>query len=209
MDKLDAGIIDNVDALKNPYNTFYQKKNIPQPHNGFTSADRLLNSIQKLDYRLESQFEGYRFRAQSARQIGGQAPRKAQNNKSKLKIEYSYPYNVEYRYDPEDNSYLRWRTGMPEIDANNNQQIRAKNIVVMEVFSEQIEGPYYNDLELEKQGQCRVYQNGKIISCTWQKSEHNPSSKLEFLDENGEEIYFIPGQTWIEIVEPNQEVIWE
>lgn len=202
LDKLNAGTIDNVDALKNPYNAFYQKASTPQPHNGFSSANRLLNSIRKLGYRLENQFEGYEFQAQSKKH-------KVQNDNSKLKIQYSYPYNVEYQYDPETNSYLRWRTGTPEIDANNGQQIRAKNIVVMEVFSKQIEGPYYNDLELEGDGQCRVYQNGEVIPCIWQKSEQAPASKLEFLDENGEEISFIPGQIWIEIVEPGQEVIWE
>lgn len=202
LDKLNAGVVDNVDALQNPYNAFYQKQSIPQPHNGFTSAERLLNGIQKLDYRLENQFEGYRFQAQSEK-------RKAQNNNSKLKIEYSYPYNVEYRYDSETNSYLRWRTGTPEVDANNNQQIEAKNIVVMKVFSEQIEGPYYNDLELEGEGQCQVYQNGEVFPCVWQKSEQVPASKLEFLNRDGEEISFIPGQTWIEIIEPGQEVTWE
>lgn len=199
LDKLDAGIMDNIDALKNPYNAFYQKQSVPQPHNGFTSMERLLNSAQKLGYRLENQFEGYPHIQDKSQETSRRI----------LEIGYSYPYNVSYRYEPTSNSYLRYRTNLKEIDENNNQQIAAKNVVVMRVVSKQIEGPDYNDLDLEGSGQCQVYQNGIVIEGTWQKSETNPASKLKFLDRNSREIPFVPGQIWIEIVEPYQEVTWQ
>ncbi len=199
LDKLDAGVIDNIDALANPYNAFYQKQSIPQPHNGFTSMERLLNSAQKLGYRLENRFEGY-----PHTQDKNQEP-----SRKVLRIGYSYPYNVSYQYEPTTNSYLRYRTNSQEIDKNNNQQIEAKNVVIMRVVSEQIEGPDYNDLDLEGTGDCQVYQNGIVVKGSWQKSEKNPTSKLKFLDGNGQEIPFVPGQIWIEIVEPEQEVTWQ
>jgi len=198
LDKLDTGMMDNIDALKNPYNAFYQKQSIPQPHNGFTSMERLLNSAQKLGYRLENKFEGYPH---------GQGESQEANRRV-LRIGYSYPYNVSYQYEPATNSYLRYRTNLKEIDKDNNQQIAAKNVVVMRVVSKQIEGPDYNDLDLEGTGDCQVYQNGIVIDGTWQKSEKNPASKLKFLDEAGQEIPFIPGQIWIEMVEPYQDVTW-
>ena len=201
LDELDAGIMDNIDALKNPYNAFYQKNTIPQPHNGFTSIQRLINSAQKLGYRLENQFDGYPHIKETV---------DPERTSRILRIGYSYPYNVSYQYDPISNSYLRYRTNLEEIDRFNNKQIKAKNIVVMRVFSKQIEGPYYNDLDLEGSGECEVYQNGQIIPCIWHKSEQNSDSKLKFLSkENNQEIPFVPGQIWIEIVEPNQEVTWE
>lgn len=198
LDKLDAGVMDNLDALKNPYNAFYQKWSIPQPHNGFSSMERLVNSAKKLGYRMENEFEGYPYGQNESRET----------SKKILRIGYAYPYNVSYQYEPTDNSYLRYRANQPEMDKNNGQQIAAKNIVVMEVFSKQIQGPDYNDLDLEGSGPCRVYQNGIVINGTWQKSEQNPTSKLKFLNKDGEEIPFAPGQVWIEIVEPNQEVNW-
>lgn len=201
LDELDAGIMDNIDALKNPYNAFYQKNIMPQPHNGFTSIQRLVNSAQKLGYRLENKFDGYQHIKETIN---------PEQTSRILKIGYSYPYNISYQYDPISNSYLRYRANLKEIDRSNNQQIKAKNIVVMRVFSRQIEGPYYNDLDLEGSGECEVYQNGQVIPCFWQKSEKNPESKLKFLDKDtNKEIPFVIGQTWIEIVEPNQEVTWE
>ncbi len=199
LDELNTGVMDNIDAMKNPFNAFYQKSSIPQPHNGFTSMKRLINSAKKLGYRLENEFEGYPH-------IQGKS--RGTTNKI-LRIGYSEPYNVSYQYEPATNSYLRYRTNLKEIDKSNNQQIEAKNIVIMRAFSRQIQGPDYNDLDLEGSGQCQVYQNGLVIDCTWRKSEKNPTSKLKFLDEAGQEIPFVPGQIWIEIVEPHQEVTWQ
>ncbi len=199
LDKLNAGIMDNIDALKNPYNAFYRKKEVPQPHNGFTSMRRLLNSAEKLGYRLENKFEGYPHIQENSQE----------STKKILKIGYSYPYNVEYQYEPKENCYLRWRAGKPEIDKSNNQQIKAKNIVIMRAFSRQIEGPYYNDLDIEGTGQCQIYQNGIVIDCIWRKSKNNPAGKLYFLDKNEDEIPFVAGQIWLEIVEPSQKVTWQ
>ncbi len=200
LDDLDAGIMDNIDAMKNPYNSFYQKSSIPQPHNGFTSMTRLINAAKKLGYRMTNEFEGYSHSQKDESQT---------KERKVLRINYSYPYNVSYQYEPDSNSYFRYRTNLKEMDKANDKQIQAKNIVVMRSFSKQIQGPDYNDLDLEGSGECQIYQNGIVIDCTWQKSEKNPTSKLKFLDENNKEIPFVPGQTWIQIVEPNQEVTWQ
>lgn len=198
-EKLKKKIIDNLDALPNLYNAFYRKSGIPAPHNGFTSMERLVNSATKLGYRMEGEFEGY----PHYQELGNR------NQKlGALKIGYPYPYNVEYQYNPEKNSYLRWRGNRPEIDKNNNSQIEAKNVIVMRAKSYQIEGQY-NTVEVEGSGQALVYQNGQEIKAIWRKDKSNPKSKLYFLDENKQEIKFVPGQIWIEIIEPTKEVRWE
>ena len=213
-EKLNKKVIDNLDALPNPYNAFYRKSGIQPPHNGFTSMEKLTNSAKKLNYRLEGKFEEYlhenpKGARQGGRVVGGlESKTQIPNKKGILKIEYPYPYNVEYQYNPETNSYLRWRGGKPEIDKNNNQQIEAENVVIMRTKSYQIEGQY-NTVEVEGSGQALVYQNGQEIKATWQKDKSNQKSKLYFFDENKQEIKFIPGQIWIEVIEPDKEVKWE
>jgi len=201
LDELKISLMDNIDAIGNSYNAFYRKAWLDPPHNAFTSASRLLTAAKRLDYRLENEFEGYIFKNPISSQT--------ENSNKRLVIKYSYPYNVEYYYDSSKNSYFRWRAGLREIDRNNNKQIEAKNIVVMRVYSEQIEGQY-NDLDIEGEGNCQVYQNGEVIDCTWQKDGNNSESKLSFLNKkNSEEVSFVPGQLWIEVIEPHREVIWE
>ena len=212
--KLKKKIIDNLDALPNPYNAFYRKPGIQPPHNGFTSMERLINSAKKLGYRLEGKFEGYQhYQISDVRY-------QMSDKKGVLKINYPYPYNVEYQYNPKTNSYLRWRGNKPEIDRNNNSQIETKNVVIMRARSYQIEGQY-NRVEVEGFGEMVIYQNGQEIKGRWQKDKTNqkspegmPSasygaSKLYFFDENEQEIKFVPGLIWIEIIEPDKEVKWK
>ncbi len=202
LDQLDSGVMDNVNALTNPFNAFYQKENIPQPHNGFTSMERLIKAAKSFGYRLGNKFEGYPHFAYSKADTPNLSPKS-------LKIGYKYPHNVEYQYEPKTNTYWRYRGGQKEIDKNNNQQIGAKVVVAMRAFSRQIEGPDYNDLDIGGIGRCDVYQGGEVIPCTWRKDKNNLKSKLYFFDKGEKEIAFVPGQVWIEIVEPDQEIIWQ
>jgi len=200
LDKLNAGIMDNIDALKNPYNAFWRKSYLPAPHNGFTSMARLINAAEKLGYRLVNKFEGYLHLEDPEPQIKA---------KGKLFIGYTGNYEVYYEYDPETNSYKRWRAGEPEIDKLTNKQVEVKNVIIMRAASRQIEGPYYNDVDVEGIGTAVVYRNGEEIKGTWKKEGRYQSTKLYFFDNRGKEIKFVPGKIWIEIVEPYTMVKWE
>ncbi len=200
LDKLNAGVMDNIDALVDYYSAFYRKSGIARPHNGFTSIKRLLKASERFGYRLENNFEGYPH-CEDSNNLS------EDNKNGILKINYSYPFNVRYEYQAEDNFYLRFRGGQKEIDKNNSEQIKAKNIVIMRAASRQIEGQY-NDVDVEGEGKAIVYRSGKEILGYWKKDKNNKSSKLYFYDEAGEEIKFVPGQIWVEIVELGQEVSW-
>ena len=201
LDKLNAGIMDNIDALKNPYNAFWQKSGIPMPHNGFTSMARLVNAAEKLGYRLENKFEGYPHISEQRITNNEQA--------GELTIGYKGNYRVFYKYNPETNSYLRWRGGTKEIDKLTNKQVEIQNIAVMRAASRMIQPPDYNDVDVEGTGEAIVYRNGEEIKGTWKKAGKYQPTKLYFLDSQGKEIKFVPGKIWIEIVEPYQEVKWE
>jgi len=199
LDKLKAGILDNLDALPNPYNTFYRKSGIEMPHNGFTSIKRILAAAKQLNYRLDSKFVGYPHVAESP---------PASQEKKTLGINYPGQFKVDYQYNPETNSYLRLRGGIKEIDKNTNQQVEAKNVVVMRAETRPLEGQY-NDVQVEGEGKAEFYINGQATKGTWKKDKSDQKSKLTFLDGKKQEIKFVPGQIWIEIADPSQEVKWE
>ena len=213
LDKLNVGVMDNIDAMKNPYNAYWQKSDMPMPHNGFTSYARLLNSAEKLGYRLINKFEGYPHLEKSKVPRSFAESGEVESQKSKLSnmlnIGFSGHYRVFYRYNSETNSYLRWREEMPEIDKLTNKQVEVQNVVVMRAASRMIEPPDYNDVDIEGTGEAMVYRNGEEIKGSWRKEGKYQSTKLYFLDEKGEEIEFVPGKIWIEIIEPYQEVNWE
>ncbi|MEK7627488.1 MAG: DUF3048 domain-containing protein [Patescibacteria group bacterium] len=198
LDKLDKGKVDNINALYNPFGTFYRKFGLPAPHNGFTSYDRLWLASQKLGYRSESKFDGYFFTSYDKCDA-------CQNGR--LAIDYSIPYNVYYDYNAVRNGYLRFRGGYPEIDKLNSAQVEAKNVIIMRAVSRPIDDQY-NDVDVEGDGKAIIYKNGIEISGSWKKDKENMASKLYFFDDNGAEVKFTPGKIIIEIVEPYQKISW-
>lgn len=201
LDRLKAGIIDNLDALPNPSNVFYRQSGIPMPHNGFTSMPRLVNTAKKLGYRTEGKFSGYQYLLES--EVLSQTP-----TAKILRVDYPGEFRVSYEYIPEKDSYLRYRGGLKEIDKNNRQQVEVKNVVIMRAKSRWLENQY-NEVEVEGEGKTEFYINGEFYKGIWKKDKKNIGSKLFFYDEKGQEVKFAPGQIWVEIISPETMVSWE
>lgn len=198
LDVLATGVIDNIDAMENPFSTYWQDWSKPMPHNGFTSYKRLLNGADKLNYRLTNNFEGYPHEETKPKALKGT-----------LTIGFGNKYRVYYEYSSGTNKYKRWRGGEKEIDKNTGQQVEASVIIVMRASSRMIEVPDYNDVDVEGSGQLSIFQNGEEIKGTWIKEGKYSNSKLYFIDEKEKEIKLAPGKIWLEIVEPYQEVSWQ
>ncbi|MDP2934339.1 MAG: DUF3048 domain-containing protein, partial [bacterium] len=161
LDKLDAGIIDNLDAMKDPYAVYFRKSGIEMPHNGFTSAERILNGAKKFGYSLSDSFSGYLHLKDAKAKI---------ELKGRLIISYGEPYRVYYEFNPQTNSYKRWRDEKREIDKNNGNQVEASVVVVMRADSRMIEPPNYNEVQIEGEGEVVIYQNGEEIKGYWKKT---------------------------------------
>ncbi len=202
--------VPDLDAMNNTEGAFFRKDGIPAPDNGFASHEGLWKMAEKMGYRLENQFEGYPHQTEletSKRPTGGN-----------LRIGFAGVYGVNYTYDPKTNSFLRSWGGKEDIDKANGKRLAPKNIVVAFATSRQIEGQY-NDVDIEGSGEMHAYINGQEIIGTWTKEKKDcvignelvcvTDSKLKFLDDKGEEIKFVPGQIWVEILEPGQALKWE
>jgi len=200
LDQLAKKIIDDLDALTNPYDVFYRKNTIAKPHNGFTSGMRLLKAIERLGFRQTANLSGYLHQ-----------PTTENNNHLNgvgvLSIGYPGVSKVEFKYDPTINKYWRWRNKTKELDRNNLEQVAAAAIVVVRAQSQYLEDQY-NDVALDGQGECEVYQNGSRQDCRWQKDRGDAKSQIRFTNSVGQDIKFVPGQMWIEIIEPERQVNW-
>lgn len=197
LDKLNNHIIDNINALYLDGTVFYRKPGIAAPHDGFTTLERLDDYAKQVNYASEWNFSGYNFAKKD----------KSFTNKGRITINYSSIFKVEYEYSGETGEYLRFKGGTREMDKSTNTQVFAQNVVVIYAASRQIEGQY-NDMDIEGQGKATVFQNGEEISGNWKKDKGDIKSKLLLFDDKGKEIEFIPGKTWIQVVEIGQSVNW-
>lgn len=119
---------------------------------------------------------------------------------------YEGDYSAIFKYSAQDNSYLRYMgynengEPVPHLDAETEEQIEVKNLVVQYVAEVPIAGDNKNrlDYELVGSGSGLVFVDGKVIEITWTKEGRD--DRTLFYDTDGNEIEFNRGKFWICIV---------
>lgn len=108
-------------------------------------------------------------------------------------------YDVTWKYDSNNNEYLRFNGGKEHKDLNTEKQLSAKNVVVLMAKEK---GPVDRNLHMfyttTGTGKAYIFQNGEAIEGTWEKDSR--TSRTLFFDAKGKEISFVRGPIWIEIV---------
>ncbi len=212
-EKLNEGVIDNIncndDGGKSGSQCCFRKEGMSRGvDSGYAKFDKLLECSEDFGYRMEGEFGGYAHQAdapESDRPLGGN-----------LRVGFAGVSGVNYEYDKKTNSYLRFWGGEEDFDRNNDKRHAPKNVVVMMALSEQIaKGEQYNNIQIgdpwydkTDSGEAYYYINGQQIKGTWKKSKTRIDSKLVFSDQNGSDIEFVPGQIWVEVLEPGQGLKW-
>lgn len=212
---LNSGIIDdmncNDDAGKSAGKYCFRKEatgNMRGVDTGYAKFASLLEGAKAFGYSTENSFLGYPHQTEAAleqRPTGGN-----------LRVGYAKPFDAEYDYDKTTNSYLRTWGGTADTDRNNKQRIAPKNVVVMiadaapikvgeQYVNVQIGDPWFDQAD---SGVAYFYLNGQQYKGAWKKDKSKIESKLMFLDETGQEIKFVPGQIWVDIIDPGQALKW-
>jgi hypothetical protein len=113
------------------------------------------------------------------------------------------PYLAEkigYRYDPATDAYLRSVDGTLQIDPANNQQVYARNIVVM--FQAYAVVPSLDKLRPVVTnvgtGKAVVFEEGQAITGTWKKTSNTALTQL--FDASGNEIPLVRGEIFMQSV---------
>lgn len=117
-------------------------------------------------------------------------------------------YSVVWQYDKNTNSYLRSNGGQKQVDFNTQEQISAKNIVIQ--FTKEtrsVDEHLHNLYDMIGSGKGLLFQNGTKTEITWSKADRK--SRTIFKDSNGQEINFVPGRIWIEILATGSTVNYE
>ena len=215
IDKLNENVIDdmncNDDGGKSASQYCYRKEatgTMRGVDTGYAKFAKLVEGAKAFGYSLENKFVGYPHQDETSadsRPAGGH-----------LRVAFAGPYEVEYDYDRASNSYLRTWGGVADTDRNNGKRIAPKNVVVMMASSSQIvEGEQYNNVQIgdpwyddTDSGDAYFYMNGQEVQGTWKKDKSRLDSKLFFYDGNGQEVKFVPGQIWVEVLEPGQNRRW-
>lgn len=126
------------------------------------------------------------------------------------KIEFDFwsghqEYSVNWQYDQESNRYFRFNGGQEFKDLNNDEQLKAKVVIVQFMVEKgPVDALKHLLYTTTGTGKALVFQDGQVTKATWNKKDRQ--SRTIFEDSQGEEIKFNRGQIWLEIVPVGQEV---
>ncbi len=208
---LNSGVIDdmncNNDAGKSAGQYCYRKEGMNRGvDTGYAKFAKLLEGAKAFGYNMQDNFVGYPHQEET--------PLDSRPNGGHLRVAFAGPYAVDYDYDKATNTYLRTWGGTADTDRNNGKRIAPKNVAVIFASSAQIEGQY-NNVQLgdpwfdsSDSGDAYYYMDGQEIKGTWKKDKSKVDSKLFFYKEDGQEVKFVPGQIWLEVLEPGQRLKW-
>lgn len=110
-------------------------------------------------------------------------------------------YAVDWIYQKATNNYVRKNGGVAHMDRNTNQQLAAKNVVVLFMTESHANDGYEDNAHMlygtKGSGKALVFMDGKEIKATWKKKDRE--ARTIITDSKGEEIQFNRGKIWFEI----------
>lgn len=128
-------------------------------------------------------------------------PASASSGKANTDLTVEYPDATSYWAGDGSGNLLRTQDGEPHMDGVSEEQVRAKNVVVLEVqIDSSIRDVRYGVIPktvMVGSGKAWVFIDGKYVEGTWTKASQ--TSPIELLDSTGAVIKLAPGNTWVEL----------
>ncbi|MBM3713510.1 MAG: DUF3048 domain-containing protein [Actinobacteria bacterium] len=176
-----------------------------QEHTAFTSTISIKQKAQQIGYPLEGNGIPFSYKGDAA-----EGDRGSINN---VFIDFGTPayspkgFNVNFQYDRNSNSYLRYMGGKAHVDHETGQIISAKNVVVLIT---DIVGPIdqYKHMSVRTtgSGQAFYFLDGNAVEGTWERG--GASDPFTFKDGGGRILSLNVGSTWVSMVMPGK-VGWQ
>ena len=123
---------------------------------------------------------------------------------NKVDIKYSSNTTTNYKYDTDNNIYLRSVNNKSQNDYVTGKQLTVKNIIVYKVKYSNIQGDNKGRQTIDNVGNGTGYyiSNGYAVPITWKKDSRSSATIYKY--NNGKEIQVNDGNTFIQIMPDNQ-----
>lgn len=237
LDLLKENVIDRIDCMTTNYCARWSTSGkMRLEDTGHITKENVLKAISDLDLRTESNFSGYPHRdedPEDQRPDGGHLrvafakPYDAEYDYDKATNSFLRTWGEDADIDKNNDQRIAPKN-IVVMFARSEQVTNTKDYVgkglrnpwagVEEIKNTGVESisGRYNNVEVgdpwydeSDSGPAKYYMNGREYSGTWKKDKSSIDSKLFFYDEAVAEIQFVPGQIWVEILEPGQSLHWE
>ncbi|WP_124066492.1 DUF3048 domain-containing protein [Clostridium sp. E02] len=175
---------------------YFRTKDRKSPHNAYTSAARLNQSIEKLGF-TKSYDTKYRGHYQFARSNQKVTLKNASDGKDAYKVDPGYVLNKPwFEYHEEDGLYYRYQYGKPHMGEEG--QIKVKNIILQYCPMAHYATTEYLNLNVQDDSYGTYVTEGRAIPVKWSKDgEFGPT---HYYDMENKEIILNQGKTWVCVI---------
>ena len=192
-DEIESTGITDVDGITGRFaaQAFSRDEKIQAPHNVFLNYSIMLNDVFNSSYRSEwdsARDKFFDFYEQDTTPADGQKA-------DKVTIQFSESVRPYLIYDKESGEYTRYQFGVVHNDANNDQPLAFKNIIIQYAKHYPISNEYIT-IELEdKEGEGYYVTNGVAIPIVWKRNE--AENECHYYDSEGNALNINVGKTYI------------
>lgn len=187
---LTNGGIDYIQGLYHDGTWFNRVTFRKAPHNAYTSSANLEKGAKASGFSLTQDVTPLPFLDEEAQShIQG-------DDVSKVTVTYAKDNVVSYVYNPDDQLFYRHINGQQAEDLETKVPLTAANVLIVSAKHTFIDSYPRRAIDLTSGGPAYLLQKGKVQKVEWQ----NVNGRL-LPFKNGQPLGFVPGQTWINIVE--------
>lgn len=182
-------------------NTFWRVDHKTAPHNAYSNLRHLWQEAERIGWTGLGNIGRWKFKADE----------RQENRPTQAEIKINWngwgetKFSVRWEYDLVNNLYLREQGGVPMADEITGKQLATKNVVLQ--FSLQTlanDGSARILYQTEGSDRALVFRDGGVVEGTWEKKSR--TDRTRFFDQEGVEIEFNRGTTWVEVLPIGSEV---
>jgi hypothetical protein len=197
-DLVERGQVPYISGLNYDGRFFSRYSGRSAPHNMYTTYEDLRAAAEHIEFELEGREPPELPFAEEA--DSSLAEREAIS----VEINYSSSLNnVQYNFDEDAGGYIRSVGGESVDDYETGDLVAPRNLFVVAASHQVVDDQGRRDIDIESGGNAYLIHDGYAIEAEW---ENVDGVILPF--KNGEPLDFLPGQTWINLVESIDDVLF-
>lgn len=188
---------------------FYRTSDKQAPHNAYTSGENLVSYCESLGYSLthrEDYFHPEHFTFAKESEPNTLENAKGVIDAKNIDLAPAFPYTVSsLEYNESEGVYYKSLYGSAQKDGATGEQLKFENVIVQFTYYESRDAKGYLAFQCHDTTRDGYYfTNGKAIHVTWSKtSDYGPT---KYYDDDGNEVVFNTGKTYIAVVEHDDAV---
>lgn len=188
---LNSGRVDNINGMVYDGTLFWRADHNVAPHNSYISFENIVKGANKQGYTMKDEVSSFSFlKENELDNIEG-------TTAEHVRVSYSSRdvFAAVYDYNIEQGKYERYSGGVQTVDRETNTPVLLDNVLIVEMNHRLIDDYGRREIDITTGGKGFLLQKGKAQEIEWKNVD---GRIVPFM--NGEEVYFVPGKTWINII---------